>query len=804
MKFSLSWLKEYLDTDKDLDQILHWLTMVGLEVEEVEDRAKLLKKFVVGHVLEAKQHPDADRLQVLQVENGSETLEVVCGAPNARAGMKGIFAGNGSYIPGLDVTLKTTKIRGVTSNGMMLSEHEIGLSDEHDGIIEVAGDAEIGSSAAEALGLTDPIIDIAITPNRGDCLGIYGIARDLAAADVGTIKPLEIPSIKGSFKSPVSVNLDFDAAPKEACNPPCSMFVGRYIKGVRNGESPQWLKDKLLAIGLRPISALVDITNYMTIAHCRPLHVFDADKIKGDIHIRLAKDGEKLLALDGKEYEMDSEMTVIADDQDAEALAGVMGGERTGVSEDTVNVMLETAYFDPVRTAMTGRKLNVQSDARFRFERGVDPAFLEDATEIATQLILDLCGGEASEMIVAGSEPDWKRTYFLRDTRVKELGGVDVSPERTQEILETLGFQVTKKDGGWDALVPSWRYDIVGEADLVEEVLRINGFDAIPIVPLERETALPHGAINLSQDRRSRVRRTLAIRGITEAVTFSFLPKNQAELFGGSPETIELVNPISTDLSIMRPSILPNLIAAIGRNADRGYSDTALFEIGPQFAGENPDDEAIVAAGIRSGNATPRNWAGSKRDVDVFDVKADVLAALEQIGGPAARAQIAQGAPAWYHPGRSGTLQLGPKSPLAHFGELHPAILKAMDVEGPLVGFEIYLDNAPLPKNTNKSRPALDLSQFQAVERDFAFIVETSVTASDLVKAASTADKKLITDVIVFDVFTGGNLEDKQMSVGITVKLQPTKATLTDAEIETVAEKIIANVAKNTGGSLRG
>ena len=802
MKFSLNWLKEYLDTDKDLDEILHWLTMVGLEVEGVEDRGKLVKEFVVGHVLEASPHPDADRLQVLQVENGTETLEVVCGAPNARAGMKGIFAGNGSYIPGLDVTLKTTKIRGVTSNGMMLSEKEIGLSEEHEGIIEVADDAEIGSPAAVALGMTDPVIDIAITPNRGDCNGIYGIARDLAAADVGTLKPLDVPKVKGSFASPVSVNIDFNDDHKDAC----PMFVGRYIKGVKNGESPQWLKDKLLAIGLRPISALVDITNYMTIAYCRPLHVFDADKIKGNINIRMAKEGEKMLALDGKEYEMDGEITVIADDQDAEALAGVMGGERTGVSEDTVNVMLEAAYFDPIRTAMTGRKLNLQSDARFRFERGVDPAFLVDGTEIATQLILDLCGGEASEIITAGAEPDWRREYFLRDNRVEELGGVEVSPERTQGILEILGFEVIKVDGGWKTIAPSWRYDVVGEADLVEEVLRINGFDAIPIVPMERETALPHGAINLAQDRRSLVRRNLATRGMTEAVTFSFLPKDQAELFGGSPESIELVNPISTDLSIMRPSILPNLIAAMGRNADRGLSDTALFEIGPQFAGENPGDEAIVAAGLRAGKAIPRNWTGGVRDVDVFDVKADALAALEQIGGPAANAQIAQGAPAWYHPGRSGTLQLGPKSPLAHFGEIHPAILKAMDVEGPLVGFEIYLDNAPLPKSKNqgKARPALNLAQFQAVERDFAFIVEAKVTAEDLIRAASTADKKLITEVTVFDIFTGGALDDNQMSVGITVRLQPTEATLTDAEIDAVADKVIANVAKQTGGILRG
>jgi len=801
MKFTLSWLKEYLDTDKELDEILHWLTMVGLEVESVEDRAKLLKEFVVGHVLEAKQHPDADRLQVLQVDNGTETLEVVCGAPNARTGLKGVFAGNGSYIPGLDVTLKTAKIRGVTSNGMMLSEHEIGLSDDHEGIIEVAEDAEVGSAAAEALGMTDPVIDIAITPNRGDCLGIFGIARDLAAAGVGTLKPLDVPKVKGSFESPVSVSLDFDDDHKDAC----PMFVGRYIKGVNNGESPQWLKDKLLAIGLRPISALVDITNYMTIAHCRPLHVFDADKIKGNINVRMARDGEKMLALDGKEYELDGEMTVIADDQDAEALAGVMGGERTGVSETTVNVMLEAAYFNPHRTAMTGRKLNLQSDARFRFERGVDPAFLVDGTEIASQLILDLCGGDASEIITAGDEPDWRRNYFLRDSRVKQLGGVEVAPDRTQEILEILGFDVTKADGGWDTVTPSWRYDVVGEADLVEEVLRINGFDEIPIVPMERETALPHGAVNLIQDRRSRVRRTLATRGMTEAVTFSFLPPDQAELFGGVPESMHLVNPISSDLAIMRPSILPNLIAAAGRNADHGISNVALFEVGPQFAGENPDDETIVAAGLRVGSATPRNWAGNARDVDVFDVKADVLAALEQIGGPAANAQIAQGGPQWYHPGRSGTVQLGPKSQLAHFGEIHPAILKAMDVNGPVVGLEIYLDNAPMPKaGKGAARSKLDLHELQAVERDFAFIVEDKVSAEDLVRSAASADKKLIADVTVFDVFTGGNLDAHQMSVGITVTLQPTEATLTDAEIEAVSDKVVANVTKQTGGILRG
>ena len=801
MKFSLSWLKEYLKTDKTLEEILHWLTMVGLEVEGVEDRAALLKEFVVGHVLKAKPHPDADRLQVLEVETGKEILEVVCGAPNARAGMKGIFAPNGSYIPGIDLTLKTTKIRGVTSNGMMLSEREIGISDEHDGIIEVKSNAKIGSSAAEALSLMDPIIDIAITPNRGDCLGIYGIARDLAAAGVGKLAQLKIPKVKESFESPIKVTLEFD----KKCEDACPIFVGRYFKGVKNGESPKWLKDKLLAIGLRPISALVDITNYSTIALNRPLHVFDADKIEGHIHIRMAQNGEKMLALDGKEYTLEEGMTVIADDKNIEALAGVMGGENSGVSASTVNVMLETAYFNPSRTAMTGRKLNLTSDARFRFERGVDPAFLKDGTDIASQMILDLCGGEASKLIKVGSEPSWQKKYFLRNNRVESLGGVKVSPDRTQEILEILGFKVTKTKGGWDVSVPSWRYDVAGEADLVEEVLRINGFDTIPTIPLERETVLPHGAINLTQDRRSRARRTLANRGMDEVVTFSFLQTEHATLFGGSPENIQLINPISTDLSIMRPSILPNLIAAASRNADRGFKNLALFEVGPQFKGENPEDEITVASGIRNLNAIPRSWNAVARLVDVFDAKADAISVLNQIGGPAAKAQIVQGGPNWYHPGKSGTIQLGPKVVLAHFGEVHPAILKTMNTEGPIVGFEIYLDNIPLPKDQSrqKTRPTLELSPLQTVERDFAFILDKNVSAQDLINTAASAEKQLISDVTVFDVFLGDTLEDNKKSVGIKVTLQPTETTLTDTEIENVSNKIINKVSEKTGGILR-
>ena len=800
MKFSLAWLKEDLETTASVAEIADTLTMIGLEIEGVDDPAERLQDFTVAHVVEAKPHPGADRLQVCTVDAGDQTFEVVCGAPNARTGMKGVFAREGSHIPGTGITLKKTKIRGVTSNGMLLSERELGLSDDHETIVELADDAPIGAPAAEVMGLSDPVFDIQITPNRADCLGVRGIARDLAAAGIGTLKPIEMAAVEAKFESPVKVHLDFDADTKDAC----PYFVGRYFRGLKNVPSPDWLQQKLIQIGLRPISALVDITNLMTIAHGRPLHVFDVDKLNGDIHVRLARQGEKLLALDGKEYELDEEMTVIADEEVAEALGGVMGGEATGCTEDTVNVFLESAYFDPVRTAMTGRKLNLQSDARFRFERGVDTAFMVDGTEIASALILAICGGEASQMIIAGEEPDWRRSYFLRQSRVKELGGVDVAPERIEEILGRLGFTVTAKDGGWDASVPSWRRDVVGEADLVEEVLRIHGFDNIPSVSLPKTTPLPQGALSLSQERRGLARRALASRGLIEAVTYSFLASAEAEMFGGAPESIRLVNPISADLDVMRPSILPNLISAAGRNADRGYADIALFEVGPQYAGENPGDQSMVAAGVRAGNAVPRGWTGATRAADVFDAKADALGVLAGIGAPAASIQVVAEAPDWYHPGRSGSIRLGPKTVLADFGEVHPGILKAMDVAGPIAAFEIHLGAVPLPKGSRgTARPALDLSPYQQVMRDFAFIVDDGTPADALMRAARGADSKLITDVTVFDVFTGGALGEGQKSIAIAVTLQPTEATLTDAEIEAVSDKIVANVGKQTGGVLR-
>lgn len=798
MKFSLQWLIKELETTASIQEIADGLTRVGLEVESIDNPAETLKDFVVAQITDAKQHPDADRLRVCQVDTGSGTVEVVCGAPNARTGIKVVFAKDGSYIPGTGITLKKSKIRGITSNGMLLSAREMGLGDDHAGIVELPESAALGTPAAAAMGLNDPVFDISVTPNRADCLGVRGIARDLAAIGLGTLKPFTVKTVDGKFQSPIKVHLDFTPETKTAC----PQFVGRYFRGVKNKPSPSWLADKLKVVGLRPISALVDITNLMTLAYCRPLHVFDADKLSGDIHARLAKTGESLKALDGKTYILDDQMTVIADDKVPQGLAGVMGGEESGVSENTVNVFLETAYFDPVRTAMTGRKLGIISDARYRFERGIDPAFLVEATELATSLILGICGGEASELVIAGEEPKWQRSYHLRESRVKDLGGVEVARDRIEKILSDLGFGVTKSGDGWDCAVPSWRADIVGEADLVEEVIRINGFDNIPAVSLPRSSALPTSAVNLAQERRGRARRALAARGLTEAVTYSFLKGEQAELFGEIKQSLRLTNPISADLDVMRPSLLPNLIAAAGRNAARGSHDVALFEVGPQYKDETPQGQAICATGIRAGSAIPRNWSEKARDVDAFDAKADVEAVLEQLNAPAGL-KIETGAANWYHPGRSGSLRMG-NVLVAQFGEIHPRILKAMDIDGPIVGFELFLDAIPLPKSRSAAKPKLDLAALQPLERDFAFIVDAGVAAETVARAAANADKALITNAVVFDVFEGKDIPAGKKSIAIAVTIQPKEATLTDADIDALAKKIVANVSKQTGGTLRG
>lgn len=802
MKFTVEWLKDHLDTDASLDAIVDRLTMLGLEVESVSNQGAGLEKFVTAHVVEATQHPDADRLRVCRVDfGGDELVQVVCGAPNARTGMKGVFAASDLYIPGTDITLKKAEIRGVESNGMLLSEREMGISDEHDGIIDLNEDTPIGLRAIDVMGLSDTVIEIAITPNRGDCLGVRGIARDLAASGLGALKTLDTSPVPGSFESPIKVHLEFDEATKDAC----PYFMGRYIRGVKNAESPKWLKDRLLAIGLRPISALVDITNYMTFGLNRPLHVFDADKVTGDIHVRLARPGESLAALNDKSYEIDETMTVVADDEKAEALGGIIGGEETGCTHDTVNVFLEAAYFDPIRTAVSGRKLSVISDARFRFERGIDPESLSDGIEVGTRLIQEICGGEASEPVSVGAAPQWRRTVDLRLERVKTLGGVELDAGEVIRILNVLGFNVDRNDDVLTANVPSWRSDIVGEACLVEEVVRVHGYDNIPIVPFTNNHHLPHVALAADQRRRAIARRTAASRGLVEAVTYSFLPRAQADLFGGVSDGLMLVNPISADLDAMRPSLLPNLIAAAGRNADRGVPNAALFEVGPAFTGAKPGDQIQVVAGIRTGISGVKNWAQPPRPVDVFDAKADAIAILADMGAPVANLQVFVESPSWYHPGRSGELRLGPKTTLARFGEIHPRVLRAMDVKGPVVAFEILAENLPTPKaSKGAARANLSLSSYQPVERDFAFVVDSDVAADKVMSAARGVDKKLITEVRLFDVFEGGNLGDGKKSIAINVVLQPTEQTLTDAEIEDVAGRIVSKVSASTGGVLRG
>jgi len=800
MKFTLGWLKDHLETDADLDTITTALTALGLEVESVVDRARDLAAFTVAYVKEAAPHPDADRLRVCQVETKDGVFQVVCGAPNARTGMKGVFAPVGSHIPGTDLLLKKGVIRGQDSNGMLVSEREMGLSDEHDGIIELPDDAPLGAPFAEVAGYDDPIIEVAITPNRADCASVHGIARDLAAAGIGRLKPLDTAPVAGTFESPIKWNRAVAETDPDAC----PVIVGRYFRNVVNGPSPKWMQDRLKAVGLRPISALVDITNYVMMDVGRPLHAYDADKVHGDIVVRFAKPGESYLALNGKEYTFDETMIVIGDDHGVDDLAGIMGGERTGCSGTTANMFLEVAIFDPLRTAATGRKLNILSDARYRFERGLDQLGPWWGVELATKLILDICGGEASHLVVSGDAPAWRRSYPLRQHRTLELGGVDVPAAEQRRILEALGFEIADQEPGlWSVTPPPWRGDIVGEADLVEEILRVNGYDAVPPTSLPPVAAVPPPALTPSQRRVPTVKRLLAHRGMMEAVTFSFMDGSVAPTFGGGGDDLKLGNPIASDLDTMRPSILPNLLSAAAHNSHRGQGDLALFEVGPVYADATPKGQSTVATGIRVGRTGPKDWAGATRPVDVFDAKADALAVIEAIEGPAANAQVSRDAPDWYHPGRSAALRLGPNV-MAYFGEVHPSVLESFDLRGPAVAFEVVLDRVPMPKARATQRPMLTLPPFQPVTRDFAFVVDAEVPADQITRAAVGGDKKLVTDVAVFDVFQGGTLGEGRKSVAIQVTLQPREKTLTDEDLEAVAAKIVANVEKQTGGVLRG
>lgn len=797
MKFTLSWLKKHLDTTATVDEISDALTDLGLEVEGIENPFDKLKDFTLGYVTHAEKHPDADKLRVCKVDTDEGELQIICGAPNAREGITVVVAKPGVYVPGIDTTIGVGKIRGIESYGMMASEREMELSDEHDGIIELPS-GNVGDRFVDWLAINDPakvdtVIEIAITPNRPDALGVRGIARDLAARGLGKMKPDEVEIVEATFTTDLSVGIDADTLDG------CPVFTGRLIKGVKNGPSPAWLQDLLRAIGLRPISFLVDVTNFFTYDQNRPLHVFDADKVAGNLRVHRAAGGETLMALDDKDYTLQAGQMVISDDTGAQSIGGIMGGRNTGCTEDTVNVFVESAYWDPVQIAYAGRALKIHSDARYRFERGVDPAFTPDGLEHAVRMIVDHAGGEASNLIVAGKVPDVSRAYKIDAKRVISLVGMDISESTQRQTLTALGFRLQ----GDMAHVPSWRPDVQGEADLVEEVARIASLTKLVGKPLPRMAGVARPVLTPLQLRQQAAKRTAAALGYNECVTYSFIDRDAAALFGGGDDATMLQNPISADMSHMRPSLLPGLLRAAARNQARGFADMGLFEVGHAFHGGEPGEQYVQVAGILIGRTGPKDVHGEARAVDIYDAKADAEAVLSAIGAPA-KVQIMRGADAWWHPGRHGKICLGPKKVLGVFGELHPKVLREMDIKGPAVAFVLYPEDVPLPKKKSTARPALQATDLQAVDRDFAFVVDADVEALTLVNAASGADKALITNVRVFDEFIDGSLGEGKKSLAITVRLQPTVATLKDADIEAVAAKIVEKVTKATGGVLRG
>jgi phenylalanyl-tRNA synthetase beta chain len=830
MKFTLSWLREHLETEADTQAIADALNRIGLEVERVEDRGASLADFRIARVVEAVQHPNADRLRALKVDIGEgRLLSVVCGAPNARTGMVGVAALPGAFIPGTGITLKAGEIRGVKSEAMMLSSREMGLGDDHSGIVELPEDAPVGEAYVRWAGLDDPIIEISVTPNRGDALSVRGIARDLSAAGLGRLKPFARPAIAAAYPSPLTWTIEDPRA--------CLWVLGRAVRGVKNGPSPEWLQRRLVAIGLRPISALVDITNFFTFDLGRPLHVFDVAKVKGGtLTMRMARPGEELVALNGKTYALTEEDGVIADAAGPEALGGVIGGLHTGCDEGTTECFIECALFDPVRIALSGRRHDIRTDARARFERGVDPHLLPEFLDAATKMILDLCGGEPSDVSEAGAEPAWRREATLRFHRVASLGGLDLPADESVARLERLGFRVTARDAASVTVaVPSWRNDVAAdlsayragggaldlapglsadqrlavaegvaavepEADLVEEVLRLGGLDAVPPVSLPVLAAVPEPAWTPAQARAALARRVLAARGMKEAVSFAFLARETAALFGETPDSLRLENPIAADLDQMRPTPVASLLLAAARNAARGYPDVALAEIGGAYRDTTPEGQLLVAAGVRTGH-TARHWAEASRAVDAMDAKGDAMALLAALGAPMAGVTTSTGAPSWYHPGRSGVLRQGPKLVLATFGEVHPKVRERLGLDVPAVAFEVFLDAIAEPKRKKKGAP--DLSPFQPVRRDFAFLVDDTVAAEALLRAARNADKALVTEVALFDRYAGDTLPAGKVSLAITVVMQPRERTLTDAEIEAVSQKIVAAVAKATGAVLR-
>lgn len=789
MKFTLSWLKEHLDTDAEINAISDALTRIGLEVEGIENPADKLNGFKVAKILTAAPHPQADKLQVLTVDAGEGPVQVVCGAPNARSGLYGVFGVEGATVPANGMVLRKAAIRGVESNGMMCSTRELELGEDHDGIIELPEGVPVGMAFADYAKLNDPVIDVSITPNRQDCMGVRGIARDLAAAGFGALKPLVVPQITPSFPCPVEIRTDDQTG--------CPAFFGRVIKGVNNGVSPEWMQRRLQAVGQRPISALVDITNYVMLDHGRPSHAYDLATLSGPVVARKAKMGETVTALNGKEYTLDETMTVIADANGAHDIAGIMGGEHSGCAETTTDVLLEVAYFDPDHIARTGQKLALASDARSRFERGVDPAFLDDAMELLTELILSICGGEASEIVRAGQPPELGRTIQYDPQLSQRLGGVDVPDTQQRQILAGLGFKV---DAGWTVLVPSWRRDVDGATDLVEEVIRVIGLDNVPSTPLPRDEGVARPTATPLQMVERKVRRAAAARGLQEAITWSFLPEAQAAAFGGG--TWSLANPISEDLKVMRPSLLPGLLAAAQRNADRGADSIRLFEIGRRYLAEG---ERLTLGVVLAGERSPRNWqSGKSQGFDAFDAKAEALALLAAAGAPIDNLQVMGEAGDHFHPGQSATLRLGPKNVVASFGALHPVTAKTFDLDGPVVAIEIYLDALPTKKGKDGFvRPAYTPPALQAVRRDFAFLMAADEPVDGLIRAVRGADKVNITGVRLFDLFTGQGVPDGQKSVAIEVTLQPVDKSYDEAELKAISDKVVAAAAK-TGALLRG
>jgi phenylalanyl-tRNA synthetase beta chain len=820
MKFTLGWLKTHLETDATLDQITDTLTRIGLELEGVEDRGAGLGAFRIAHVIEAAPHPNADRLRACKVDAGDGIVSVVCGAPNARTGMKAVFAAPGSFIPGSNVTLKVGEIRGVRSAGMLLSAREMGLGDDHSGIMDLPADAPVGMSYATWARLDDPLIEVSVTPNRGDCFSVRGIARDLAAAGIGALKPWAPVRIAPAFDGGPRWRIDWPAA--------CPWVFGRTVRNLKNGPSPQWLQEWLIAVGLRPINALVDVTNFFTLDLGRPLHVFDVGKLTGEVLTLRPGAGETFRALNGKDYTLDAEDCAIADAAGVQSMAGVMGGEATGCDEGTTTVFFECALFDPVRVAQTGRRHQIVSDARQRFERGVDVALMPNSVEAATAMILDLCGGEPGPVVEAGAMPDWRRDATMRFERIAALGGSAIPADAAVASLERLGFVVRLRDAEKVTVaVPSWRNDVAAkvvldlapdldpavaakvaegcaiiepECDLVEEVLRLPGLDAVPPVSLPRTAPVPPATLTARQVRSAVTQRTLAAAGLVECVTFSFMATQEARLFGDAPEMLRLTNPIAADLDQLRPTPVATLALAAKRNAARGYPDVALFEVGPAFVETAPQGQRLLAAGVRAG-ASSRNWLVPSRPVDAMDAKADLWAALAAIGVPMDALMLTPDAPGFYHPGRSATVRQGPKTVLGTFGELHPRVLAALGLPGPLVAFELDLDAVGDPRRRRKAPP--ELPTFQPVRRDFAFLADASVTADTVLRAARGADRALIASVVLFDRYQGEHLPAGKVSLAIEVTFQPRERTLTDAEIEAACHKVVAAVAKATGAVLR-